>query len=260
MREKSIKLTTYLFFTISILLIVFPFVYLIIEGLNLVPNLIRTEEVLFSIKLSMKTTSISSIIVMVIAIPTSIFLSSTESRLKRFFELILYIPMSLPHLVAGLALLYFFGQTPIGNYLSNKLNLDFIFTVQGIIIAQVFVNLPLALKNLIDFLRKIDTEYYLVAKSYGADEWQIMKYVILPMMKKDILSTSLIVWYRAIGEFGAIMMLVGTTRFKTELIPTAIFLNMSTGDIDIAIALSVILILLSAMVISIYNLLGKSIE
>ncbi len=77
------------------------------------------------------------------------------------------------------------------------------------------------------------------------------------MMKRDILSTALIVWYRALGEFGAVMMLVGTTRLKTEVMPTAIFLNMSTGDIDIGIGLSAVLILIASAVMILYNIIDR---
>lgn len=242
---------------ISVLLIITPLLLLIFRGIFDVPKAILSEEALFSIKLSLKTTIISTTIVMIIGFPTSLILSSKKSKLKKIIELLLYIPMSLPHLVAGIALLYFFGQTQIGKMISAILNTEFIFTVEGIIMAQIFINLPYTIKQLVDFFNKLDKEYILVARSLGATEFQILKYIILPLMKKDILSTTLISWYRGLGEFGAIMMLVGTTRLKTEIIPTAIFLNMSTGDLNIALALSIVFILIAIIIMILYNLIDK---
>lgn len=224
------------------------------------PRSIISEEAIFSIIMSLKTTIVSTLIVMIVAFPTSLFLSFGKSRLKKLIELILYIPMSLPHLIAGIALLYFFGQSNIGKFITNSLNIEFIFTVKGIIVAQIFVNLPYSIKSLVDFLSKIDKEYFLVARSCGATEIQILKYITFPLIRKDLLSTALLTWYRGLGEFGAVMMFVGTTRLKTEIIPTAIFLNISTGDLDTAIALSVVLIGISGIIMAIYNFIDKKSE
>lgn len=173
LKNRGVKIVSGLFFVLCIILVALPFLFLTVEGLPIVPRAVVMEESVFAIKLSLKTTLISTVFVMIAAIPTCIIISSSESRIKRFFELVLYIPMSLPHLVAGIALLLFFGRTPIGKFMMDVLRTDFIFTVQGIIIAQAFVNLPFAIKNLSDFIRKIDDEYYMAARSYGANEWQV---------------------------------------------------------------------------------------
>ncbi len=264
-KNRLLKLDAYnlvlvLMTFISAVLIALPLFMLVVRGAAYVPEAIVSEEAVFSIKLSMRTTIISTLIVMLVAFPTSLILSSGHSKFKRIIELILYIPMSLPHLVAGIALLYFFGQTPIGKFISKSLNMKFIFTVQGIIMAQVFVNLPYTIKHLVDFSNKLDNEYFMVARSLGASEWQIFKYITLPLMRRDLLSTTLMTWYRGLGEFGAVMMLVGTTRLKTEIIPTAIFLNMSTGDLNTAIALSIVLIGIAAVIMTLYHFVDRRSE
>lgn len=254
------RLILVLMTVISAVLIALPLFLLVLRGAPDVPEAIVSEEAIFSIKFSMRTTIISTLIVMLIAFPTSLILTTRKSRFKRIIELILYIPMSLPHLVAGIALLYFFGQTGAGKFISKSLNMKFIFTVQGIIMAQIFVNLPYTIKHLVDFSNKLDNEYFMVARSLGASEWQIFKYITLPLMRRDLLSTTLMTWYRGLGEFGAVMMLVGTTRLKTEIIPTAIFLNMSTGDLNIAIALSIVLIGIAAVIMTLYHFVDSKSE
>lgn len=123
--------------------------------------------------------------------------------------------MSLPHLVSGIALLLLFGRMGLGDFIYKILKLDFVFTKQGVVLAQVFVNLPLTIKILHTSLNESNEKMVFVARTLGC------------------------------SEFGAVAMIADSTRMKTEIIPTSIYLNMSTGDIDIAIGIAVILIFIS---------------
>ncbi len=153
--------------------------------------------------------------------------------------------MSLPHLVSGIALLLLFGRMGIGDSIYKILKLDFVFTKQGIILAQVFVNLPLTIKILHTSLNESNEKMIFVARTLGCNSWEAFRFIILPNLKTGIISATVMTWSRALGEFGAVAMIAGSTRMKTEIIPTSIYLNMSTGDIDIAIGIAVILIFIS---------------
>jgi len=163
--------------------------------------------------------------------------------------------MALPHLVSGVALLLLFGRHGIGDFLYYNFHIDFVFTVYGIVLAQVFVNLPFAVNITLTSLEEINNKMIFTARTLGCNEFQSFIFVILPALKRSILSNIIMNWSRALGEFGAVMMLAGTTRMKTEVLPTSIFLNMATGDIDLAIGTATILIILSLVCMLIFNTL-----
>lgn len=163
--------------------------------------------------------------------------------------------MSLPHIVSGIALLLLFGRMGIGDFLNNYLNIDFIFTRQGIILAQIFVNLPFAVKQTVTAFEDINKKVLFVAKTLGCNDIQVFLYIILPLLKNTLLSVIIMTWTRALGEYGAVIMVAGATKMKTEIIPTSIMLNMSTGDLDLAIGISAVLIIISISCMLIFEYL-----
>mgnify|MGYP001043623196 CR=1 FL=1 len=257
------KIFTGFLWTSLILAITFligPLILLILQGTNYIVPSLLSEEVIFAIKLSIKTSIIATSICLLIAIPTSYAIHKLNKRYKKIIENIIYIPMSLPHLVSGIALLLLFGRRGIGEFLYQNFNIDFIFTVNGIILAQVFVNLSFAIKTILTSLEEINPKTVFIARTLGCNEFQAFIHVILPSMRRGIVSSTVMTWSRALGEFGAVMMVAGTTRMKTEILPTAIFLNMSTGDLDLAIGTATILIIISLICMSIFNILIKDKE
>lgn len=226
---------------------------LIIRGLSYVPVCLKSEEVQFAIVLSMKTSFISTLICLILALPTSYFLHIKDIPFKKFIVQIINLPMSLPHLVSGIALLLLFGKMGIGNEIYKLFKLDFVFTKQGIILAQVFVNLPLTVNILNTVLSESNDKMVFVARTLGCDSWQAFKYITLPNLRMGVISATVMTWSRALGEFGAVAMLAGSTRMKTEIIPTSIYLNMSTGDVDLAVGIAVILIIISLTCMTVFE-------
>lgn len=218
---------------------------LIIKGISYVPICLKSVEVQYAITLSIKTSLISTIVCLLLAIPVAYFLHITKLLFKKLIIQIINLPMSLPHLVSGIALLLLFGRMGIGDSIYKIFKLDFIFTKQGIVLAQVFVNLPLTIKILHTSLNESNEKMIFVARTLGCNSWEAFRFIILPNLKTGIISATVMTWSRALGEFGAVAMIAGSTRMKTEIIPTSIYLNMSTGDIDIAIGIAVILIFIS---------------
>jgi len=245
-----------LIFTVAFLTA--PLIVLIAQGIGYVIPCISSEEILFSIKLSIKTSVISTVICLIISMFSSYALYRCRPRFKKIIENIIYIPMSLPHLVSGIALLLLFGRRGIGDALYNIFNLDFIFTTKGIILAQVFINLPFSIKMISTSLEEVNQKKLFIARTLGCNEFQAFVHILLPSLKKGIVSSTVITWSKALGEFGAVMMVAGTTRMKTEVIPTAIYLNMATGDLDLAIGTATILIMLSLSCMLVFNLLTSS--
>jgi len=241
----------------TIIFITGPLAMLIVKGSSYVIPALLSDEIIFAIKLSMKTSIISTLICVIVSIPASYSIYKAKGKYKNIIENIIYTPMSLPHLVSGIALLLFFGNRGIGKFLYENFKLDFVFTVNGIILAQVFVNLSFSIQIILNSLEEIDSKTIFVSRTLGCSEIDSFIHIILPSLKRGILSSSIMNWSRALGEFGAVMMLAGTTRMKTEVLPTAIYLNMATGDLNLAIGTAVILISISLLCMALFNLFLK---
>ncbi|KUK44595.1 MAG: ABC transporter permease [Methanothrix sp.] len=210
---------------------------------------IFSEEIRFAIVLSIKTSIASTALCILVAVPAAYALARYDFFGKRAASTLLDMPLALPPLVAGVGLLLFFGTSPLGRGLSEA-GLVFVFTPLGIVIAQFFVNVPFMLRVMRSTFEGISPRYEHVARTLGCTDFQAIMRVTLPMASNGLLAGSVITWSKAVGEFGAVLMLAGATRMRTETLPTSLFLNMSCGKLDEAISAASILILIS--VVSLY--------
>ena len=253
MKNKIFNIILWLVLVLTIIFLIGPLIALLIQGIGYVKTALQSEEIIFSIKLSLKTSIISTVICLLVSIPASYTIY--KSKYKKVIENLIYTPMSLPHLVSGIALLLLFGNRGIGKFLVDNFNLDFVYTVNGIVLAQVFVNLSFSIQIILNALEEIDKKTIFVSRTLGCNELQSFIYIVIPSLKRGIMSSAVMNWSRALGEFGAVMMLAGTTRMRTEVLPTAIYLNMATGDLNLAIGTSIILITLSLVSMALFNAL-----
>jgi molybdate transport system permease protein len=205
---------------------------------------LASREIRFAIRLSLTTAAISTILCIVISVPAAYGLVRYNFTGKSLLNAILNVPLALPPLVAGLGLLILFGTTPFGRGLA-KAGLVFVYSPLGIIMAQFFVNVPFMLRIMRSTFQGINPRYEYIAQALGCTEAQAFWRVTLPMSKEGLLAGSIITWSRGIGEFGAALMVAGATRMKTEILPISLYLNMSCGELDLAIAAATILILIS---------------
>ena len=204
---------------------------------------IASKEIRFAIELSFFTAIISTLMCIAVSIPASYSLARYEFFGKTLVSTIIDLPLALPPLVAGVALLLFF-KTPFGDYLADA-GLNFIFTPLGIIIAQFTVNISFMLRIMRSTFEGIGPRYEYVAQTLGCTQTQAFLQTTLPMSKNGLLAGGIITWSKGIGEFGAALMLAGATRMKTETLPISVYLNISCGDLDLAIAAATILIFIS---------------
>lgn len=233
-----------------------PLALLVGRGVSNIGRCIQSKEILFSIKLSLITSIISTFICLVFSLPAAYALARTKLKFKKLVSILIFLPMSLPHIISGVALLLFLGNLGIGGILS-KFGIDFVFTQKGIVAAQVFVNFPFMVNILKTAIEESGYKMEFIARTLGCNRWQTFIYITIPLIKNSLLSSLIITWSRALGEFGAVIMLAGATRMKTEVIPTAIFMNMSTGDLDIAIGTATILIFISIISMIIVEITQK---
>lgn len=255
---NAVKLIT---IAISLIITLFIITLLLLVVTHPAPgtiiNALGTKEIQFAIYLSLVTSVTSTIICILIAVPAAYALARYEFFGKTIVNMVVDIPLALPPLVAGVGLLLFFGTTAFGDFLES-VGLVFIFTPLGIIIAQVFVNLPFMLRIMRSTFDDINPRYEYVAETLGCTHFQAIYRIVIPMSFNGFLAGSVITWAKGIGEFGAALLLAGATRMKTETLPISLFLNMSCGDLELAISAATILIGISVVSLFIFEKYGGS--
>lgn len=214
-------------------------------------------EIWFAVQLSLGTAVASTLCCVAVAVPVAYVMTRTPFAGKRWINILLNLPLSLPPLVAGVALLIFLSPvtSPVGQFLSD-FGIFIVYTPAAIIIAQFFVNLPYMIRIARSAFAMISPRYEYVARTLGCSEWRAFSQVTLPMAKSGLAAGIVITWSKAMGEFGAVLMLAGAIAMKTETLPIALFLNMSTGDLDMAIAAALILLVISGVTLLIVECAG----
>mgnify|MGYP000890767215 CR=1 FL=1 len=260
---KRLWETKFKIFTLSIALFLAFFVVALLycvvthTTLDAMWESITSAEILFAIRLSLITALISTMLCLIVAIPAAYALARYNFWGKSLINTILDMPLALPPLVAGVGLLIIFGATAFGDALAEA-GIKFVFTPAGIVIAQFFVNLPFPLRVMRSSFESINPRYENVAQTLGCTNEQVFWRVALPMSKNGIIASAVITWCRGIGEFGAALMIAGATRMITETLPISLYLNMSCGDLHMAIAAATILIIISVVSIFIFEYFSRS--
>lgn len=240
MKRFSLVLTYLVLLTISAILVGL----VLYSPLPVLIASVSSPEIRFAILLSLLTSMASTGICIAIAVPVAYALARYQFLGKRIANLALTLPLTLPPLVAGIALLLFFGTTPWGKAL-DAAGFAVIFTPLGIIVAEVFVNIPYMIRILRSAFSTVNPRYENVAKTLGCTDTGAFFHVTLPMARSGLLAGTVITWSKAMGEFGAVLLVAGATTMRTETLPIALYLNISTGDLSLAVAAATILIMIS---------------
>lgn len=185
--------------------------------------------------ISLKITFISSFIVFFIALFAARMMSRAKFVGKLIVEAIFMLPLILPPTVVGFILLFSFGKKGfIGQWLSSWFNISLVFTWWGAIIAAVVVSFPLAYQTIKAGFDSIDQDLEDVARSMGANEWQVFRYISIPLNYKMLLVAYMLGFARALGEFGATLMLAGNIPGRTQTISTAIYVAVESDRLALA--------------------------
>lgn len=201
-----------------------------------------------AISLSLRTSITATLVTVLFGTPVAYLVARREFRLKRAVDTLLDLPTVLPPAVAGVALLMAFGRRgPLGSLL-DPLGIQLTFTPIAVIMAQTFVAAPLYLRAAILGFAAVDTEIEQSAALDGAGEWQVFRHIVLPLSAQSLLSGSVMMWARALGEFGATIIFAGNLPGVTQTMPLAIYIGFEL-DIGVALTLSVILMTLSFLVL-----------
>lgn len=194
-----------------------------------------------AIAVSLRTTLISTAIIIVFGTPISLYLAHARTRLSRMIDTLIDLPTVLPPAVAGVALLVVFGRRGLVGGLLSDLGIQIAFTQAAVIMAQVFIASPFYIKSAALGFGAVGTETQQAASLDGANGWQIFRYVVVPLSWPALVSGGLMSWARALGEFGATIIFAGNFPGRTQTMPLAIYIGFEV-DLEMALALSVILV------------------
>jgi len=228
------------------------FYILTFSGFAFFIKAVFSRELLFALKMSVLTATLSTLLCFIVALPPAYALARYSFTGKAIVSTIIDMPLALPSLVVGFGLLLFFGASPIGKAL-KEMGISVIFTPLGIILAQFTVNISAMVRILKATFVAINPRYENVARTLGCTRFQAAVKVLLPMARQGLVAAIAITWSRSIGEFGAVIMIAGSTRLKTETLPISLFLNMSTGELEAAAAAASVLILMSLVSLVIFE-------
>ncbi|WP_300034306.1 ABC transporter permease [Methanospirillum sp.] len=247
-----VVLITILFFTLPLLSLL----------LRITPDefiaAILKPEVQSAIYLSLLTAAASTVVIVLIGTPLAYLNARVSYRGRDFVETLLDLPIVLPPSVAGLALLVLFGRRGlIGAYL-NDVGIAIIFTTFAVVLAQVFVAGPLYIRQAKTAFAMVDQVYESASRTLGASPLITFVKVTIPLAWTGLVSGVILAFARAIGEFGATIMVAGNLPGKTQTMPLAIY-GLMQSDLTASIALSLVLISISCIIlITIRLLAGRS--
>jgi len=208
----------------------------------------QQPDVIAALKLSLVTTTISTVLGVIFGLPAAILLARTSFPGHRFLEVLATIPTVLPPTVAGLALLLTYGRTGlVGKYL-NILGIQIPFTTTAVVMAQIFVAAPFFVNTAKSGLEQLHSRYETAAYTLRASPFQAFRYVVLPLVSPALLTAVGLAWARALGEFGATITFAGNFPGVTQTLPIAVYIASQT-NLDKSIAVSVILLAVSFAVL-----------
>lgn len=203
--------------------------------------------------ISSKTAITSTIITFFLGIAAAWFMKNKKGKFKVFFDSIFTLPMVLPPTVLGFFLLLIFGKNgPVGKLLFS-VGIKLIFSWPATVIAATVVSFPLMYKTTAGAFEQIDENVLNAARTLGISEWQIFWTVTIPLAWPGIAAGTVLSFARALGEFGATLMMAGNIPGKTQTIPVAIFFAVEGGEMTTALYWVLIIFLLSLIVILLTN-------
>jgi molybdate transport system permease protein len=212
-------------------------------------SLFRSEDLRYAMRLSLITSTISALLSLIVGLPVGYALSRFRFRGRIIVDTLVDLPIVLPPLVIGVSLLVFF-QTAIGRAIENA-GFRFVYTPQGIVLAQFTVVSAYAVRTIKIAFDGIDPRLERVARTLGWSRLQAFFRVTLPMARNGILAAGVMAWSHAIGLFAPLMIFAGTTRRKTEVLATSIYLELSIGRIETALAITLLLVVFAMVAVTI---------
>jgi molybdate transport system permease protein len=196
---------------------------------------INWTEFAYPIILSLKVAVVSSLFVLFIGGLAAWGMSRRNFRGKTLLETTFLLPLVLPPTVVGFILLVLLGKKSwIGYLMENFFNQSIIFTWGAAVIASIVVAFPLVYQTMKTGFSSVNKDLEDAGRSTGANEWQVLRYITLPLAWRSVTAAYILGFARGLGEFGATLMIAGNIPHKTQTLPTAIYIAVESGDQTLA--------------------------
>jgi molybdate transport system permease protein len=238
----------YLPASVAVLLVVLPLAAMMLRlDWARFGELITSQSSADALRLSMETSFASMLICLLLGVPLAMVLARGSFPGQRLVRSIVLLPLVLPPVVGGIALLYTFGRRGMLAPVMNFFGISIAFSTAAVVLAQTFVALPFLVVSLEGTLRTVGQRYEVVAATLGAAPSTVLRKITVPLVLPGLASGAVLSFARALGEFGATITFAGSMQGTTRTLPLEIYLQ-SVNDPDAAIALSLVLVVIAVVV------------
>jgi molybdate transport system permease protein len=211
--------------------------------------LITSASSVDALLLSLETAAASTVLCLVFGIPISIVLARTTFPGQRVVRSLVLLPLVLPPVVGGIALLYTYGRFGLLGSTMSFFGIDIAFSTTAVILAQTFVSIPFLILSFEGALRSAGTHYEAVAATLGARPTTVLWRVTLPMLAPALVSGTILSFARALGEFGATITFAGSLQGTTQTLPLDLYFQLENNP-NAAVALSLVLVAVAIIIVS----------
>jgi molybdate transport system permease protein len=214
------------------------------------PGILADSQVLDALRLSLVCASAATAVSVILGVPLAWVLARSPARGISVLRALVTLPLVLPPVVGGVALLLAFGREGIlGRLLDQWTGITLPFTTAGVVIAETFVAMPFLVITVEGAFRAADRGFEEAAATLGASRLTVFRTVTIPLIAPSMLAGAVLCWARALGEFGATITFAGNFPGRTQTMPLAVYLALES-DPDAAIALSLVLLVVSIAVLA----------
>jgi len=224
-----------------------------------VQAVVQSERTLFSLRLSLVTATLVASLALVLAVPAAYALARYRFAGRELVDTLLEFPILVSPAALGAMILIFFNN-PVGQWIQEH-TVRFVFGFAGIVLAQFVTVLGVAVRVLKTSFDEVPIELETVARTLGGTPRYVFFTITLPLARRGLLAAFLLSWGKALGEFGATVMVAGTMAMRTETLPIAIYLRLASADIEGTVALILLLVSIGLGVLyGTRRLVGKTVH
>ncbi|MFC0506929.1 ABC transporter permease [Micromonospora costi] len=236
---------------LGLLFLVLPLAGLLVRApWSTLPQRLTEPGVLTALRLSVVTATAATLLCLALGVPLAWLLARVDFPGRRVVRALVTVPLVLPPVVGGVALLLVFGRRGLlGGWLDSTFGVTLPFTTTGVVLAEAFVAMPFLVIAVEGALRGADGRYEEAAATLGASRWTTFTHVTLPLVAPGIAAGAVLCWARALGEFGATITFAGNFPGRTQTMPLAVYLALET-DLQAAIVLSLVLLTVSVVILA----------
>jgi molybdate transport system permease protein len=247
-RRQSVPIVVIALATIGVAFFVLPLLGLVLRApWGNAARSLTEPETLEALKLSLVASLSATGIALVLGVPMAWIYARMEFPGRAVLRALTTLPMVLPPVVGGIALLLAFGRRGLlGSWLDTTFGITLPFTTAGVIMAETFVAMPFLILTVEAGLRSMDRRYEEAARTLGASRWRVLTRVTLPLIGPSLFAGAVLCWARALGEFGATITFAGNFPGITQTMPLAVYLLLETNQ-EASFILSLVLLVISLL-------------